>query len=557
MLVLGDLINGRARMKKLVLLIILLNVRAIAQWTADGVAICDTSANASSDPLSQITSDGNGGAYICWRDLRVGNGYNVYAQHIDRSGKQTWQNNGIPITTLSANENYPRICSDGFGGAYVAWEDDRLSNTFVYAQRIDAEGGLRWAANGIKVAETPGIFISMCSDGNGGLLIGWTPLTSVFVQRLDSLGNRCWGDSGVKVTNRPGTIWNGDVHVASDGTGGGFVIWSQGTYPVFRVFVQKFSNKGAILWPNNGILLSDTTYSAGTVFVAGDGKGGAIATWGSYDSTGRVQRVSSSGQILWTPKGVAIPGTYGGGNGRITSDSMGGAFVGYRAATNHLDSLGNKLWGDTGSMISDITSLTNLVQVPDGQQGVWVFGELYPNNTGGFIYCQHTDRFGNRTLGNEGLPMTPGLTGNLPQEWPDATTDDSGGAIVCWTDYRKSYGAIYAARVDSGGIVTYTPNLGMLVPPSPTLEQNFPNPFNPTTTIQYGLPTRSQVSLRIYNILGQRVVDLVNAEQAAGYQSVVWNANVASGIYFYRIEAVSLADPGKRFVDVKKMVLVR
>ena len=90
-----------------------------------------------------------------------------------------------------------------------------------------------------------------------------------------------------------------------------------------------------------------------------------------------------------------------------------------------------------------------------------------------------------------------------------------------------------------------------------SLNQNYPNPFKPSTTIQYGLPSRSTVRLIIYNILGQVVKVLINAEQKSGYQSVVWNANVASGLYFYRAEATSIEYPGKRFIEAKKMVLLK
>jgi hypothetical protein len=90
-----------------------------------------------------------------------------------------------------------------------------------------------------------------------------------------------------------------------------------------------------------------------------------------------------------------------------------------------------------------------------------------------------------------------------------------------------------------------------------SLNQNYPNPFNPSTTIKYALPYRSQVKLKIFNILGQIVKELINIEQTAGYKSVIWNANVSSGLYFYRIEATSKDDPSKRFVDTKKMLLLR
>lgn len=88
------------------------------------------------------------------------------------------------------------------------------------------------------------------------------------------------------------------------------------------------------------------------------------------------------------------------------------------------------------------------------------------------------------------------------------------------------------------------------------MHQNFPNPFNPFTTIEYDLANDSNVILRIFNLLGQEVRTLVNGNQTAGYKSAAWNGRdnrgklVGSGIYLYRIEA------GNRTI-VKKMSLIR
>ncbi len=90
-----------------------------------------------------------------------------------------------------------------------------------------------------------------------------------------------------------------------------------------------------------------------------------------------------------------------------------------------------------------------------------------------------------------------------------------------------------------------------------SLAQNYPNPFNPSTTMQYGLPARSTVRLVIYNILGQVVKELLNTDQHAGFQSMVWNATVASGMYFYRIEAISIENPSNRFIQTNKMLLLK
>jgi len=90
------------------------------------------------------------------------------------------------------------------------------------------------------------------------------------------------------------------------------------------------------------------------------------------------------------------------------------------------------------------------------------------------------------------------------------------------------------------------------------LAESYPNPFNPTATIDYDLPSESRVLLNVYNLLGQFVVTLTNGIEEAGYKSIQWNAsNFGSGIYFYSIEATSVTDPSKTFTQVRKMVLLK
>ena len=106
------------------------------------------------------------------------------------------------------------------------------------------------------------------------------------------------------------------------------------------------------------------------------------------------------------------------------------------------------------------------------------------------------------------------------------------------------------------------PGEGMIaeqeVPKEYSLEQAYPSPFNPTTTIKYSLPADSRVSLKVYNVLGQVVATLSDEIQSAGFQTATWVATGnASGIYFYRLDAVSLVGPTKSFSQVRKAVLLR
>ncbi len=89
------------------------------------------------------------------------------------------------------------------------------------------------------------------------------------------------------------------------------------------------------------------------------------------------------------------------------------------------------------------------------------------------------------------------------------------------------------------------------IPKEFALSNNYPNPFNPSTTIKFALPQEQYVIIEVYNSTGQKVETLVNRKFSAGYHEVNWNAvNKATGIYFYRIQA-------GRFQDLKKMILLK
>jgi len=91
----------------------------------------------------------------------------------------------------------------------------------------------------------------------------------------------------------------------------------------------------------------------------------------------------------------------------------------------------------------------------------------------------------------------------------------------------------------------------LTVPTRYFLRQNYPNPFNPSTTIEYGLPERADVSLRIYDVLGRQVATLFAGTQSAGYKSIVWNSNsFPSGVYFYQLKTPTS-------LQMKKLVLLK
>jgi len=117
------------------------------------------------------------------------------------------------------------------------------------------------------------------------------------------------------------------------------------------------------------------------------------------------------------------------------------------------------------------------------------------------------------------------------------------------------YGVPYSLGLESGRI-SIDEDLADIIPSAYILLPNYPNPFNPNTTIEFGLPSPSHVSLEIYNVLGQKVITLIDRNLPAGYHSTQWNSTddngnpVATGIYLYKLTA-------GEFTETKKMILIK
>ena len=144
------------------------------------------------------------------------------------------------------------------------------------------------------------------------------------------------------------------------------------------------------------------------------------------------------------------------------------------------------------------------------------------------------------------------------------TKSASGGLSIASGKQAKALNGSGSIRISSANEnVHILASSSLNIPKVFALAQNYPNPFNPTTNIQFDVPEPAMVQITVYNVLGERIADLVSGVQNAGYHSLEWNATdnagqqVASGVYFYSIKATSLADVNKTFQSVKKMMLLR
>jgi len=220
----------------------------------------------------------------------------------------------------------------------------------------------------------------------------------------------------------------------------------------------------------------------------------------------------------------------------------------------------NKIVADVGGTISHVDQSSKLTVLPNSiEESVYLTVSKYNDHKENYL----TDiyRYGPTQLD---LSMPAKLAIEL-----NGTTDDAIAIYMKTDESWMKIGGELNAKKDR--IMVYTDVLGDFVvmsddevfdldPELPkvfSLSQNYPNPFNPSTAIQYDVPGLSHVKFEIYNLLGQKVAELVNKNQNAGTYQLNWDAkDMTSGMYFYKISARNL-ESGETFVRTKKMMLMK
>ena len=301
------------------------NASGVVQWTADGVSICVAPDN---QTIGGITDDGSGGAIITWHDFRNGTDNRIYAQRISSAGITQWTVDGEAVSTFASFQDYPSITSDGSGGAFIAWRDLRNGDFDLFAQRISNAGSLQWGVNGVAVAVADGFqqIPSLVADGSGGVFIGWYDTRSagagIYTQRLNSSGVALWTANGVAASTNGSPD---EAIITSDGAGGIFVSWYATPGPSADIFAQRIDGSGNILWsPNGNVVCSANGFQFWHTMVY-DGSGNAIVIWsdqrsGNWDIY--AQLMTSQGDLGVNNPYFTVASTAPGQNARnISSNS--------------------------------------------------------------------------------------------------------------------------------------------------------------------------------------------------------------------------------------------
>jgi hypothetical protein len=241
-------------------------------------------------------------------------------------------------------------------------------------------------------------------------------------------------------------------------------------------------------------------------------------------------------------------------------------FGSFAPAYHHRHEHGIFHWeqADTIEVFADVSGLELGVRRLDDHGSSEIHGRVLANGTavrGATVYAT----VANGTVAGVGLTDQNGLYSivGLPaeqlavrgelsgyQSMPASVPIAPGQFSVSGVNLTMSVASVSAVNADA------------TTPDAFALDQNYPNPFNPSTTIAYTLPVASTVSIRIFNVVGQEIATLVNAQTAAGRFDAVWNgrnesgAQVASGVYIYRLAATPV-DGSAATVLTKRMVLMK
>ncbi len=477
-------------------------------WDPLGVLL--STGDFDSPAVFRIVADGTGGAIILWNDLRNGDEGDIYAIRVlsDGTVPTGWDPNGTPVMVAGGGQRQLTVDTDGAGGAIIGWMDNQATQTTlrdIYIQRVTINGELAWGPEGVAVCradndqESP----KLCPDGAGGAYITWKDKRSdfngdIYFHHVDNEGNLTFPEEHGK----PLIVYDGsqiDQRIVADGSGNAIIIWLDTRNDPMGlskdIYAQKVNSDGDLLWDPNGNAVCTQIANQDQARINADGAGGAICVWmderdGNENPRENIfaQKINGNGTTAWTADGVLICDGYGSQYFPLVraypnysliawgDERTGSKGIWYQL----LDESGNSqltangdilIWGISGDA-------DNIKLVKNGQEKVFIFWQDLREGPKGYAaYVQIVDTNGNVYLEQDGIPICPDpiYTDEKGQSKISVCSDGDGGAIAVWEDERdsNSQGAqIYAQRVGSDGTL-YWGDSGLQVSPY-DVEQNNP-----------------------------------------------------------------------------------
>jgi len=555
-----------------VLLFLCLPVNVSSQWSTDPNENLQISSWGQS---AKACTDGNGGVYILWN---INSYYtSQYLQWVDKYGYVRWSN---PVEIKGEYNGtyfgYSSLSEDGHGGALVSfteWEVDWDIFPGDWIRRIrvtrtDSLGNFMWDSLGVRVSliDTSQNLSQVVPDGDGGAFVSFGVIydygdQELWVQHVSSTGERLWGEDGILVTDSINA--NITHNLISDGEGGIIVDW-YGDDTGFK----RYDLYGNLIWY---VPSPDPTYLFYSKIIA-NGDGGVIGTGTHHIPNNKklvINQINSNGEVLWGEYGVTIADSID-VYSKVSQIVLRPDSITIVFWTNVIDIYGDheallemispdgELFFENGGIPPSIVPVSiriaKSVQLSDNNSAVLLFGDNRAEPQSG-AYAQKLSSTGEILWDSSDVAFSY-LSGTTRS----VLSDGSSGLISVASD-EPLYG-IFAQQISRNGILgeVLEDSIGVdklqLQPNDIILEQNYPNPFNSNTRFGYSIQQASQVTISIYNILGEVVLKHQRDHNHATTDIIVWDGKdasgrlLSSGVYLYEIKE------GKNRI-LRKMVLLR
>jgi len=405
---------------------------------------------------------------------------------------------------LSNAQNFWQHTSGPDGGDIICLALNSNGHIFAGSRTngvyLSTDNGNNWSQKNTLL--TSPYIRSLAINSNGHIFVGTNPVYGTSgggIYRSTDNGNT-WAQINIGLTGTD--IWGIFSLVVSSS---GFIFAGTEDYKVF--LSTNNGNNWIQVGTLNGSVLSFAITSNGHIFAGTKGGG--------------VYRSTDNGNN-WTQINTGLTNKY---VQSLAINSIGQIFAGTNVVYRSTDN-GN-IWTQVSLEPTYITSFA-----------INSSGHIFYGANAAGVY-RSTDNGNNWTQLNKGLTNTAVLS----------LVISPNGYIFAGVDGKVFRSIQSTTSIDE---------TDMGIPPSFVLLQNYPNPFNPITTIKFALPVRAKVNLSIYNLLGEKVAELVNEQLGISNHEIEWNAsNYSSGIYFYSINTVPSTSSGQAFREIKKMILVK
>ena len=278
---------------------------------------------------SEFISDNSGGIFSFWSFVTPGGGTyaeKLYMQHISKTGKRLWGDNGILVADSIFDAFGMKILSDDNGGIFLMYNKNRGE---FYLENYDSSGSFKW-----RIID--GWIWDKCrwiKDGEGGIILSTVKLdypynNKLFLHRISNTGERLWGENGVVMDDSMTNINPEAASVLLNSDSTITALWDNGWYPLDDIFVQRFDLWGNRLW-NNNILVSDVISSKADIGLLESGMNSNILIWDDLRTPKGfyAQRIDKYGTKLWGDSDRAITNQSPGTTAFISDNNYGAIVV--------------------------------------------------------------------------------------------------------------------------------------------------------------------------------------------------------------------------------------